>query len=233
MDTAMAEPLSPTPGEDLSRLRLFRLLSPMLPIGSFSWSQGLETANERGFLDNRSRAYEWISAQLLHTIAPTEGAFLIRLFQSLARQDQEAFVAWNQTLLATRETRELWEEDQEQGELLTRLNLLHYPRHKRILSSYSLIAAFAEALHLADIPLQHGLEGFFWMWSEGQVIQAIKLIPLGLKDGQWLLDQVLCDVPSALTRAYQCPDEELGLSLLGRSLVSAWHETQYSRIYRS
>ncbi len=229
MDTITAEGGS----SDLSRLRLFRLLSPMLPIGSFSWSQGLETAVDRAWIYDAPSALEWMRAQLLFTLAPTEGAYLIRLHKALEEEREDDFLKWNDQVLATRETKELWEEDLEQGELLSRVNQLHYPQRPKRNLRWSLVAAFAEALVAAGIDRRSGLEGFFWMWCEGQVIQAIKLIPLGLKAGQDLLDQLMAEVPTALKLATECPDDQLGLSLLGRSLLSSWHETQYSRIYRS
>lgn len=217
----------------LSLLRLMRLCSPMLPIGSFSWSQGLEAAVDRGWIHNRESAADWLEASLLQALASTEGPLLLRLHAALQRHDQTSFMRWNELLLALRETSELYQEDTEQGDLLHRLNKLHTPGCPDRLKPYTLAAAFAEALHEAAIPIKEGVVGFFYMWVETQVTQIIKLLPLGLRDGQALLDQVLQKIPQAFLQSKTCGDDELGLTLPGRALASCFHESQYCRIYRS
>lgn len=219
--------------DGLSLLRLMRLCSPMLPIGSFSWSQGLEAAVDRGWIHDRESAADWMEAGLLHALASTEGPLLLRFHAALQSHDQGAFAMWNELLLALRETSELYQEDTEQGELLHRLNKLHNPHCPDRLKPYTLAAAFAEALHESAIPIQEGVLGFFYMWMETQVTQIIKLLPLGLRDGQALLDQVLQKVPQAFELSKTCDDDGLGLTLPGRALASCFHESQYCRIYRS
>lgn len=210
-----------------------RLCSPVLPIGSFSWSQGLEAAVDRGWIHNRDSAADWVEASLLHTLASTEGPLLMRLHEALQRNDPAAFSRWNELLLALRETSELYQEDIEQGDLLHRLNRLHSPGCPDRLKPYTLAAAFAEALYEAAIPIKEGTLGFFYMWVETQITQIIKLLPLGLRDGQALLNQVLLKVPQAFQKSRICSDDELGFTLPGRALASCFHESQYCRIYRS
>ncbi len=219
--------------DPLKMLRLMRLCSPMLPIGSFTWSQGLESAVERGWIHHLESAGDWVEAGLLKNVARMEGPLLIRLLGALQAGDQETFVEWNELTFALRETSELYNEDSEQGELLQRLNRLHYPSYRHQSIKLSLPAAFAEALHAAEIPANDGLLGFLWMWVETQVSQLIKLIPLGLRDGQQLLDRLLAKIPLAHHISLSCPDDEIGVGLPGRSMASSFHESQYCRIYRS
>jgi len=75
--------------------------------------------------------------------------------------------------------------------------------------------------------------GYLWTWTENQVLAAVKLIPLGQSAGQRLLHALLADMPEVVARAQGFTDEEIGTSVLGQSLASAWHETQYSRLFRS
>ena len=168
----------------LSLLKLMRLCSPMLPIGSFSWSQGLEAAVDRGWIHNRESAADWLEASLLQSLGSTEGPLLLRLHAALQRHDQASFMRWNELLLALRETSELYQEDIEQGDLLHRVNKLHNPGCPDRLKPYTLAAAFAEALHEAAIPIKEGVLGFFYMWVETEVTQIIKLLPLGLLDAE-------------------------------------------------
>lgn len=205
----------------------------MLPIGSFTWSQGLETAIERNWIHSMASAADWLEACLLQSIANTEGPLLLRLSRALQENDAAAFTEWNELVLALRETSELHKEDTEQGELLHRLNQLHHPTCPSRLSTYTLPSAFAEALHAAAIPAEDGLAGFLWMWVETQVTQVIKLLPLGLRDGQTLLDRLLVNIPLAHQLSLSCEDDAIGLALPGRAMASSFHESQYCRIYRS
>lgn len=205
----------------------------MLPIGSFTWSQGLETAVERGWIHDPASAQDWVKASLLQSIAQTEGPLLLRLARALQEGDPAAFSQWNEMTLALRETRELYLEDKEQGELLQRLNRLHHPTYSHKPGVLSLPAAFAEALNASGIEPEDGLLAFLWMWVETQVTQLIKLMPLGLRDGQLLLDHLLFNIPLAHQLSRDCADDAIGLSLPGRALASCFHESQYCRIYRS
>lgn len=219
--------------DPLKILRLMRLCSPMLPIGSFTWSQGLESAVERGWIHHLESAVDWVEAGLLQAVARTEGPLLLRLTSALQQGHHEAFAEWNDLAFALRETSELHNEDSEQGELLHRVNKLHYPSYASQTIKLSLPAAFAEALHAGEIPAEEGLLGFLWMWVETQVTQLIKLMPLGLRDGQQLLDHLLSKIPLAHEISLACPDDLIGVGLPGRALASCFHETQYCRIYRS
>ena len=88
----------------LPLLRLFQLVSPSLPVGAYSYSQGLEWAVEEAWVTNEETASGWIEELLRHALVKTEGPVLIRLSQSWQAGDTDALVFWNQFILATRET---------------------------------------------------------------------------------------------------------------------------------
>src|SRR4051794_9506241 len=60
-------------------LHLLQLASPSLPIGAYSYSQGLEAALESGQVSNESSARDWIVQALHRVIARFEGPVLWRL----------------------------------------------------------------------------------------------------------------------------------------------------------
>lgn len=45
-------------------LRLLQLASPSLPIGAYTYSQGLESAIDKGFVTSQQSAHEWITESL-------------------------------------------------------------------------------------------------------------------------------------------------------------------------
>ena len=77
------------------------------------------------------------------------------------------------------------------------------------------------------------LSGYAWAWCENQVLSATKLIPLGHTEGQRVVRDLIEQIPIAVESALACADDDIGNSAPGLTLASMWHETQYSRVFRS
>jgi urease accessory protein len=93
--------------------------------------------------------------------------------------------------------------------------------------------AFAAAAAALRLPRAAALAAWLWSWAESQVLVAVKCVPLGQQAGQRLLFGLHGDVARAVDDALARPDEAIGTAAIGLALVSALHETQYSRLYRS
>jgi urease accessory protein len=98
---------------------------------------------------------------------------------------------------------------------------------------YSYVAMFAYACVRWEIPLVEALHGLLWSWCENQVAAAIKLVPLGQTTGQQLLLQLQQSIPSCVQVGLALADEDIGFTLPGLGVISAQHESQYSRLFRS
>ncbi|MGZ5801483.1 MAG: urease accessory protein UreF, partial [Burkholderiaceae bacterium] len=73
-----------------SLLHLLQLASPSLPVGAYSYSQGLEAAIENGMVKDEASARTWIVDVLHHVIAQFEAPILWRLLQAFAKRDANA-----------------------------------------------------------------------------------------------------------------------------------------------
>lgn len=173
---------------------------------------------------------------LRHGLCCTDLPLLQRLYHAWDRDDQAQLEYWNAFALACRESRELLHEDQQMGKALARvlMNLdidaaAHW--HRREEASY--LTLFALAGIKWDIGLRDLACGWLWAWCENQTAAAIKLVPLGQSDGQWLLSSLIEEFPGALSRALETEDEDVGAGLPGLAMASARHETQYTRLFRS
>src|SRR5262249_10903663 len=82
---------------------LLQLASPALPIGAYSYSQGLEWVVEAGIVRDAEGAQSWISELLSYVIGTAEAPVLWRLLRS-AGDDWTAFSRWNAWFRASRET---------------------------------------------------------------------------------------------------------------------------------
>ena len=217
-------------------LRLLQLVSPSLPIGMYSYSQGLERAIDEGWLQNDQDCQTWLQGVLWRTQTLTDAPYLQRLHGAWTANDQAAVQYWSLELIACRETRELRDEDRQMGQALAKLlvNLdipaaQYWQRHP----DASLPTLFALAAVHWGIQPQVAITAYLWGWLENQVLAAVKLVPLGQVAGQRMLYRLAEDIPVCVERAMQLSDAELGGSVWSQVLASSRHEMQYSRLFRS
>ncbi|MDT6961074.1 urease accessory protein UreF [Cupriavidus sp. SZY C1] len=223
-------------------ISLLHLASPALPIGGFSYSQGLEAAIDCGLVADAGTAERWIHDNLSHVQAQCEAPVWLLLHRAWRAGDHGAVAHWNGWFHATRETAELRLETEQMGWSLAKLvaqmgwgddamrGVL------RDLSPLCLPTAFTAACVALGIDGRDGLAAYAFNWAENQVAAAIKAVPLGQVAGQRILlglhGAVQATVDEAVRRADAEPPRLSTFSpMLG--LLSARHETQYSRLFRS
>ena len=181
-----------------SMLRLWQLISPALPVGAYAYSQGLESAVERGWVNSEQSVYEWIHGVMNNSLASLDIPVAIRLHASFKCGDDAAAAYWNQYLLACRETAELRLEDTRLGQALARL-LAGLGVEKSLSMSGDNNVAYLTMFSLAAVEWviseNDMLMGYLWAWSENQVAAAIKLLPLGQTAGQRILSQLMAVIP--------------------------------------
>jgi urease accessory protein len=217
--------------------RLLQLASPTLPVGAYSYSQGLEAAVEAGTVCDEASAGGWIGAVLAHPIGRYEAPLAAHLLAAWRAGDRCAVSEWNAAYLASRETAELRAETLQMGYSLLRLvsDLGCAPRAAIDWLHASDAPAFPTVwtCAAAETPPDQALTAYLWSWLENQVLAAVKLVPLGQTAGQRLLLQLGGGLPAIVERALDFPDDELSSFAPGLAIASSRHETQYSRLFRS
>jgi len=227
--------------------RLLQLCSANLPVGGFSFSQGLEYAVEKGWVHDSNSTRNWIELNLNQTIARTDLAIIKRQHQALLNDDLSDFMTWNQHLIACRESHELHLADVAMGKALIRLlNQLDSTKIQQGLERYqtllnnnvtvleiSFVSAFVLIASLFKLDLLLIQSGYCWTYIDNQVAAATKLVPLGQTQSQNLLFKITEKVDQSIELANCLKDDEIGASLPRLAMASAWHETQYTRLFRS
>lgn len=220
-------------------LQLLQLVSPSLPIGAYSYSQGLETAIEKGLVSDERSARDWIVGTLHLAVARFDAPILWRLLHAFGERDGAAVTAWTECFLASRDTAEFRAETVQMGYSLARLVAdLHISDDAllALLQDHAEIpmpAALAYAAVAMEIPHQAAMLGMVFSWAENQVLVCVKSIPLGQVSGQRLLLSLRPELEAAAQHAQELADDELCNWSPGLSLLSMQHEVQYSRLYRS
>lgn len=220
----------------LSDLRLMQLVSPALPIGAFTYSQGLEWAIECGWVSNADQVEDWLLGQIDDGLTHVDLPILKRLYTACNEQNVEQLIYWSEYLLACRETSELRQEEINRGRALTTLLIdlsLDNADDYQQATNNCQAAGFALACCNWQINLQQATLGYAWGWMENQVAAAMKLVPLGQTSGQRLQLLLANHLPQAIAKAMTLDDDELGASAPAMAIASSLHETQYTRLFRS
>ncbi|TWC69408.1 urease accessory protein UreF [Herbaspirillum sp. SJZ099] len=220
-------------------LHLLQLSSPSLPIGAYSYSQGLEAAIENGSVSNEAGAKAWIAQALHEVVARFEAPVFLRLMQAFQTRDAAAVALWSERFTAARDTSEFRAETIQMGYSLGKLGADLKLGDAELLAilqaqpEIPLPTALAFAAVALEVPPAEAVLGMLFSWAENQVLACVKTVPLGQVAGQRMLLALRPELERAAATAQALPDDELSNWSPGLSLLSMQHEVQYSRIYRS
>ena len=215
-------------------LHLLQFASPALPIGGYSYSQGLETAIDDASVKDADSARAWIAGYLAEVMALWDAPVLWRLMKAFAAADEVEIALWSERFIASRDCAELRAESIQMGFSLTRLlGELGVGDVSRLGAEVALPTAFACAVDALGIDHREALLASLFSWAENQVLVCVKSIPLGQVAGQRMLLSLAPALEAAAATAVALSDEELSNWSPGLSILSMRHETQNGRIYRS
>jgi len=221
-------------------LQLMWLASPALPVGGFSYSEGLESAVDAGHIGSEADAAAWLRDQLQLSLARSELAVCAKAFKAWQRDDAATIAELNTWVTTTRETMEQRQQTQQMGRSLVewlknrgdtadpRVTLL-----KALTPAPTWPVAFALAAAQTGAPLREALLSFGFGWAENMVQAALKAVPLGQSAGQRVLAALAEALPAAVDHAIALMDSERQAFTPMLAILSARHETQYSRLFRS
>ena len=226
----MAEPLSAT-----GLLHLIWLASPALPIGGFSYSEGLEASVDAGLTATEAGVSDWLSDQLALSLGRADLPLLAQAITAWRSNDTARVQELTQWLLASRESAEFRAQTEQMGRSLVEwLRLQHADvdtAFAGIAPTYPVAFAFAASRVLASV--QEGCLAFAFGWAENMVSAAVKAVPLGQSAGQRILARLASEIPPTVERALHMPDCDRMAFTPMLAILSAQHETQYSRLFRS
>ena len=219
-------------------LWLIQLASPALPVGGFSYSEGLEAAVEHGLVSDEATAQRWLLDQLHLVQARSELPVVAKAMDAWHAHDAPVLHQLNAWVVQTRETFETRLQTEQMGR-----SLLDWLRNHtdvdeaRVLTCQQLPPtwplAFALALTTRSVSVRDGLLTTAFAWAENMVQAAIKSVPLGQRSGQRILAALSADIPSATDHALTLNEDQRQAFSPRLAILSARHETQYSRLFRS
>jgi urease accessory protein len=239
-------------------LNLLQLASPAMPLGAYSYSEGLETLVELQIVKDRQTLEKWLSNELRYGAIKIDTILMLKAHQSTFNKDLSGLCYWNNWLSAARETKELRQQNWQMGNTLLRLlqeleNDCAQFKHSKdrfqnkidlnllaietILSALNKCCNYAIAFGIAaaywDIDAEDALLGYLHSWATNAIGAGVKLIPLGQTTGQQILKSIYSQIASVAPEILSLDNEGLSSCTWGLSLASCLHESQYTRLFRS
>ncbi|MFT5226542.1 MAG: urease accessory protein [Polaribacter sp.] len=220
---------------DMALARLMQLISPSLPIGGYSYSQGIEWAVDAGWISTPDDLYQWLEGLLNTNMLYLELPILQRMIEAWVEPDVDCLRNKNEYLIASRETEELRLEETNRARAFSRLLVSLIPEARQIdpMLWRTQTACYSFACQRWDIEFDSAAYGFLWSWLENLVLSAVKIIPLGQTDGQKTIFKLASIIPNVVKQARDVDDDDIGASSMALAIASAQHETQYTRLFRS
>lgn len=221
--------------DEQALLKLLQLSSPALPVGAFSYSEGLETLVMQGHLADGEALHNWLLQELRYGVVRLDVAIATRIHQNLNSPDQLAY--WNQWLTASRDTAELRQQSWHMGRALVRLVCILHPELQATFNACGTPCNFAVAFSIIAAHWQIDIHtmalGYLQSWAANLIGAAVKLVPLGQTDGQRCLLQLIPELRAAAATIVDLQDDQLYVSGWGGAIASMHHETLYTRLFRS
>jgi urease accessory protein len=221
---------------DKSLYRLLAWLSPAYPIGAFSYSHGIETAVEEGFVKDRPTLVAWIESVLRDGTGRVDGALFVQAWRAAEARDWTAFGAIAERAAAWRGTSEMALESRQQGGSFLSITRTAWPHpdFDQVPSELALPVAVALATAVHGIAVELGLEAYLHAFVANLISAAVRSVPLGQSDGQIALAALQPAVATAVASALAVDDlDEVGTATPLLDWCSLRHETQYTRLFRS
>jgi urease accessory protein len=233
-------------------LRLLQLTSPALPVGAYSYSEGIEYLCSNGTIQTESDLCDWLQREMHFGFVTNEAAIALRAHQALMSDNITALNYWNNWLSATRETEEVRLASWQMGQSLMKLwrqlpdhqddqlainksinELLPTAKENSLGQGCNYAIAFGIVAASLGIDASNTTVGYLYSWLSNLVSAAVRSVPFGQTTGQQVIFRLSSDILRSSQLALKRLDDELVWCGCGASLACANHETQYSRLFRS
>ena len=222
------------------KLEFLQLMSPSLPVGAFSYSEGLEWLVQNKKVYDETTLFNWIESELSRGQITIEASSIAHIMRDLVNWRDHKDVKhkliieeWNSWLSSLRDSPDVRSQQLQMGESLLQLliDLDHpLPDHQK---KFIWTIAWAWAGVCWDIPEIDLVEGFLYSWVANQLSAALRLLSLGPTKAQQLQNKSLLLIKSQASYLLEQNPKEIWISDVGAIMAQQSHVELYSKLFRS
>jgi len=222
------------------QLEFLQLMSPSLPVGAFSYSEGLEWLVQNQKVYDETTLFNWIESELSRGQITIEASSIAHIMRDLEHWNDHKDVQhkyniedWNSWLGTLRDSPDVRSQQIQMGESLLQLLIdLDQPlpdNEKKFIWPI----AWAWAGVCWDITQIDLVEGFLYSWVANQLSAALRLLSLGPTKAQQLQKKSLLIIKSQANYLSKQNPKEIWISDVGAIMAQQSHIELYSRLFRS
>lgn len=215
-------------------LRLMTWMSPAFPVGGFAYSSGLERAVFDGLVTHASDLLKWIEVQLMHGSIWNDAILLNAAHKAVQRADDFALEAVLALAEAMAGSAERHLETTAQGRAF-RDAAMAWPHAVFDLlpraPAYPVAVGAVAAAHA--IGAEQALCAYMQAAVSQSLSQGIRLSVLGQKRAVAMQAELEVVILSVAQRASRTQIDDLGTAAFCADMMTARHETQAVRLFRS
>lgn len=214
-------------------------LSPAYPIGSFSYSSGIEWAIEAGDIADAKALKRWLVVMLKAGGGFCDAVFLVHAHRAIVEEDDALLREVAELAAAFAPSKERFLETTAQGQafLATAREAWPCAAIDRLLKVWDGPVALPIAVGVAcaghGVPVSPAAHAYLQALMANLISAGVRLIPLGQTDGQRLIAALESDIAATAQRALRARLDDAGTSAFRADLASMHHEMQYTRLFRS
>jgi len=217
----------------LQLAHLLQLTDSFFPVGTFAYSDGLESAAAGGKVHDGPTLGIWIDHYFQHVFVPCDGLAFLQSAAAFEARDIERIRIIDEELTAIRPASAVRDSSKVIG--------------KRMLATYSGIAslempalthcnapvAYAIAMSHRGIDVRSGLLAFGYGRLSGMVSASLRLISIGQQEAHRILSEALACLPAAVDQIFELRNEPLRCFTPMMDMEQMNHLHIYSRLFRS
>src|SRR3954469_13087839 len=225
--------------DEVALYRLMAWLSPAYPVGSFSYSSGIEWAVEGGDITDAESFGRWLGVIIGSGSVFCDAVLFAQAHRAAAAGDTHALRTVAELAAAFAPSKERHLETTAQGRAFIEATRAAWPcvAINALARAWGGPVAYPVAVGVAAaghaIPLEPALSAYLHAVTANLISAGVRLIPLGQTDGQRLLAALEPTVAATAARALTTPLDQVGGAAFRADIASMRHETQYTRLFRS
>jgi len=219
------------PDGQTTLLRLMAWLSPAFPVGSFSYSHGLETAVDCGLVADAAGLKDWLEDLLAHGSIWNDAVLFAEAHRRAVSGGDIAELAELGEALAGSQERHL-ETTLQGGAFVTGTTAWpHADGHLPARCPYPIAVGATVAAHHIDLP--QALAAYLQSFVSNQLQVAIRLSVIGQTAAMKLLAMLEPMIAETARRAASSSLDDLGSATVMAEIAAMRHEAQTTRLFRS